>query len=355
MRNIPASDMTQFLSELATLLQSNHSCQEALTIIQYGQDNQALLQFIATVHSNVKRGHSLADSLARYPQYVEPFLVTMLHDEENLVTTLFKIVEYREAMAVSTTDLADRLRTSLNYFWAILPILLILVTPLLLFFIIFIIQVFPIVAKIVVGFFPAVEQWALTLSEVFVTYWWLFSGSALIVGGSALIVGGWWWIRGWWWIQRQSVTLLHVPLLGRLYRKMVLVRFLRTCAFMLSNNASLAKALQASVQAVNNPTYVKFLQQLRDQVAAGATLAEALLKQPAFPAEVVHAAAIGTQVNQLDKQFIKLAEVYTQQLHQAIEPTIKSLNLIAIISIEVLVGWFVLAVYSPFFNSCQDI
>jgi type IV pilus assembly protein PilC len=257
-----------------------------------------------------------------------------------LVTTLFKIVEYREAMAVSTTDLARRLRTSLNYFWAVLPILFILVAPLL---ILFIILVFPVVAKIVVSYFPSVAESALTLSEVFITYWWLFSGSALIVGG-------WWWIRGWWWIQGQNA-----PRLGRLYRKMVLVRFLRTCAFMLSNNASLVAALQASAQAVHNPIYAKFLRQLTDQVSAGEKLAEALLKQPVFPTKVAHAAAIGTQVNQLDKQFIKLAEVYTQQLHQAIEPTINSLNLIVITAIGALVGWFVIAVYSPFFDSCQGI
>jgi type IV pilus assembly protein PilC len=313
MRNIPASDITQFLSELATLLQSNHSCQEALTIIQYGQDNRALLQFITTVHSNVKQGISLADSLAKYPQYLEPFLVTMLRDEENLVTTLFKIVEYREAIAVSTTDLAHRLRTSLNYFWTV-------VVPLLFLFI-------TLVFIIVVGDFPSKSAL------------WLFSGSALIVGG-------------WLWIQRQSVTL-HVPLLGRLYRKMVLVRFLRTCAFMLSNNASLVEALQASAQAVHHPTYARYLRQLTDQVIAGTTLAEALLKQPAFPAEVAHAEAMGTQAHQLEKWFINLAEVYTQQLHQAIEHTIKFLKFTVNIS---LAGWSAgvfQAVFGEFLDPCQ--
>jgi type IV pilus assembly protein PilC len=199
MRKISASDITLFLSELAMLLQSNHSCQEALKIIQHGLENQALSQLIVTVHSDVEQGLSLADSLAKYPQYVEPFLVAMLRDEEKLATTLFNIAEYREAMAVSTTHLAHRLRTSLNYFWAVLPILLILMAPLLF---LFITLVFAVVTKIVVGSFPSVDQSALTLSEVFVTYWWLFSGSALIVGG-------------WLWIQRHSVSL-HIPLLGHL-------------------------------------------------------------------------------------------------------------------------------------------
>jgi type IV pilus assembly protein PilC len=337
MRNIPSSEITQFLSELATLLQSNHSCQEALKIIQPGQDNRALSQLIATVHSEVEQGLSLADSLAKYPQYVEPFLVTMLRDEEKLATTLFNIAEYREAVEVSTTDLTHRLRTSLSYFLTVLAILLTLIVLML----IYVIPVFADMFTSLGGNLPSLTQSVLTLSDGFVAYWWLISGSALIVGG-------------WLWTQRQSV-ILYVPLVGRLYRKIVLVRFLRTCAFMLSNNASLVQALQASAQAVHNPTYAKFLRQLTDQVTAGVTLSEALLKQPAFPTKVVHAAMIGTQTNQLDKWLMKLAEVYTKQLYQAVAPTIKFLNLIAIIAIGVLVGWFVIAMYMPIFKMGEAI
>jgi type IV pilus assembly protein PilC len=337
MRNIPTSEITQFLSELAMLLQSNHSCQEALKIIQHEQDIRAVSHLIATVHRDVEHGLSLADSLAKYPQYLEPFLVTMLRDEENLVTTLFKIVEYREAIAVSTTDLAHRLRTSLNYFLIVLAMCLTLMVPML----VYVIPVYADMFKGRGGYLPSITQSAIMLSEGFIAYGWLISGSILIVGS-------------WWWIQRRSV-ILYVPLVGRLYRKIVLVRFLRTCAFMLSNHTSLVQALQTSAQVVHNPTYAKFLRQLIDQVIAGTTLAEALLKQPAFPAKVAHAAMIGTQAHQLDKQFIKLAEVYTQQLHQAIGPTIKFLNLIAIVSIGALPGWSFLAVYSPFFYMCASI
>jgi type IV pilus assembly protein PilC len=261
----------------------------------------------------------------------------MLRDEEKLATTLFKIAEYHEAMAVSTTHLAYRLRTALSHFVTIFAILLTLMVPIL----VYVIPVYADMFKSLGGNLPSITQSAVMLSEGFIAYGWLISGSILIVGS-------------WWWIQRRRV-ILYVPLVGRLYRKIVLVRFLRTYAFMLSNHASLVEALQASAQAVHNPTYAKFLRQLIDQVTAGTTLAEALLKQPAFPAKVAHAAMIGTQAHQLDKQFIKLAEVYTQQLHQAIGPTIKFLNLIAIVSIGALPGWSFLAVYSPFFYMCATI
>jgi type IV pilus assembly protein PilC len=337
MRNIPASDITQFLSELATLLQSNPSCREALKIIQHGQDNRALSQLIISVHSDVEQGLSLADSLAKYPQYVEPFLVTMLRDEEKLATTLFNIVEYREAMEVSTTDLAHRLRISLSYFVTVLAILLTLMVLMLM----YVIPIFADMFTSLGGHLPSLTQSVFTLANGFVAYWWPISGSVLI-------------LSGWLWIQRRSV-ILHVPLVGHLYRKIVLVRFLRTCAFMLSNHASLVEALQASAQAVHNPTYARYLRQLTDQVTAGATLSEALLKQPAFPTKVFHAAIIGTQTNQLDQWFMKLAEVYTQQLYRAVAPTIKFLNLMAIIAIGVLVGYFVIAMYMPIFKMGEAI
>jgi type IV pilus assembly protein PilC len=337
MRNIPTSDITQFLSELATLLQSNRSCREALKIIQYGQDNRALSQLITRLLHDVEQGLSLADSLAKYPQYLEPFLVTMLRDEENLATTLFKIAEYREAMEVSTTDLAHRLRIFLGYFGTVLAILL---TLMVLMFI-YVIPVFVDMFTSFGGRLPSLTQSVFTLANGFVAYRWPISGSVLI-------------LSGWLWIQRRSV-ILYIPLVGRLYRKIVLVRCLRTCAFMLSHNASLVEALQASAQAVHNPTYARYFRQLTDQVTAGTTLAEALLKQPAFPTKVVHAAMIGTQTNQLDKWFMKLADVYTKQLYRAIAPTIKFLNLMAIVAIGLLVGYFVIAMYLPIFKMGEAI
>lgn len=261
----------------------------------------------------------------------------MLRDEEKLATTLFNIAEYREAMEVSMTDLTHRLRTSLNYFLGVLVILLSLIVLMLG----YIVPAFEEILAVLRGNLPSITQSLIMLSRGFVAYWWLISSGMLLLGVGL-------------WVQRKRV-ILHVPLIGHLYRKIAIVHFLRTCAFMLSHDATLVQALQASAQAVNNPRYAKSLQQLSEQVANGAVLSNALLKQHVFPTKVVHAARIGTQTHQLDKLFMKLAEVYTKQLYQAVAPTVKSLEVLATMILGFLVGWFVLAMYSPFFSMCEAI
>jgi len=118
---------------------------------------------------------------------------------------------------------------------------------------------------------------------------------------------------------------------------------------MLSRHSNLTQTVLASAQIVKNPHYAKLLQQLSEQVNAGMSFSDALLKQRQWPAKIIHTVIIGTHTNQLAALLEPLAEIYHHQVEQLLEPTMKLFNLMIIILLGLLVGTIVIAVYLPIF------
>jgi len=321
MKKILPVEISQFISELAILLESGISIDNALEIVQQEQEKPAMYKLITDIQSKLANGMSLADTWAKYPQYFEPFLVEQLKQGENLATTLAKIAEYRETMEASEIDLIKEMEFPLAYLMTVVVIFLMVS-----------IYVIPVFADMYEAFgfhLPALTEFFIALSEFIVRYWWLILGCGLGLG--MLLRLKW------------DKVKLYLPLLGDFHHKLALVRCLRTCAFMLSQKAPLPKAFEAAAQAVNNSVYAKLLQQVSQQQMDTKALPSF------FPKKVIHVMAIGRHTNQFDKLLIKLADIYTKQLYQMIAPIVRKYYLIGIILLALIVGIFVISMYLPIF------
>jgi type IV pilus assembly protein PilC len=325
--------ITEFISELALLLESGISCGDALKIVQQGQEKPKMRKLVGDILIDVENDMSLADSFAKYPRYFEPFLVEILHSEgeQKQTATLAKIAQYRESMEVDTFDLTKKIALSSLYFIVLLFVLVILTTISL----IYVVPVFADMFSSFGGELPGLTQFIINLSEFVGVYW-------IYIGSSVLILGGLLWAK---W----QNMILYIPLFGRLYRKIALVRLLRTCAFMLSEGASLTTAFAAAAQIVNNSLYAKHLNQVSQQVAEDKSLPDALQEKSIFPKKIIHAATVGLQTNKLDKLLAKMAAIYTKQLHQSIEPIIKVYTLLFTILVGFIVGLLIISMYLPIF------
>jgi len=328
-------NLTEFISELALLLESGISCRDALKIIQPGLEQSEARKLIGNILTDVENGVSLADSFAKYPRYFESFFVDMLRrekEEQNQIAILANMAQYRESMEIDAFDLTKKIASSSLYFVTLLVIFIILTTTAL----VYVVPVFADMFSSFGGELPGLTQFIINLSD-FVNAYWLF----IVVG--VFILGGLIWAK---W---QNVTL-YIPLFGRLYHKIALVRFLRTCAFMLSEGASLPTALAAAAQMVNNTLYAKHLFYVHEQLSKGKSLPDALQEKSIFPKKIIQMATIGIQTNKLDKLFAKMADIYAKQLQQSIEPIIKIYNLLFTLLIGCLVGLLVISLYLPIFT-----
>lgn len=327
-----STNITEFIEELALLLESGISDSDALKIVQQGQENPVIQQLIKDIINDVENKMSLADSFAKYPHYFEPFIVEMLsQNKETQTTTLMKIAKYRQSMEIDGIELTKKIVSSSAHTISLLVIFLVIIS----FMLIYVIPVFADMFDSFGSKLPVLTQLAVNLSDFFVAYWFFIMGSLAILIGIS-------------WMKWQMVKL-YLPLFGELYRKVALIRSLRTCVFMLSEGASIAKAFTATAQAVNNPIYAKIFNQVSQQTTEGMNLSDALQAHSILPKKVVYSAIIGTKTNRLDNLFDKLANVYTKKLLSSIELTIKSYTSLLTIIMGVIIGLLVISMYMPIF------
>ena len=322
MATITSANITDFISELALLLESDISCNEALKIIR--QENSVLQKLIDKISSDLENGSSLADSLAKYPQYFEPFLVEII--QNNGETNLTKIAQYRESLDVDATALTKKILMSSTYLIS-LVFITIVITSLAL---IYVIPVFADMFSSFGGKLPGLTQSVLDLSDFFVVNWLLITIGIIIFCGLAL--------------RNRQLLALYMPPFSGLYRKIIWVRCLRTWAFMLAEKTSIQQAIIASSQMVGNSVYAKRLINISQQD----DITTALTGN--FPEKIIHAILVGQQTNKLDKLLAKLANYYTKQLKIAIEPAIKIYTLFLIMIIGSIIGILIISMYLPIFT-----
>ncbi len=320
MTAITSTNITEFISELALLLESGISCKEALQIVR--QENSVLQKLIDKISIDIENRMSLADSLAKYPRYFEPFLVDILRD--NGETSLTRIAQYRETMDINAKSLTKKIFMSSIYMIFLIFITLIVATVAL----IYVIPVFADMFASFGGELPILTQLVLNLSDFFVAYWPFITGGMLVLVG--LILVNW-----------QHLTL-YIPPFSGLYRKIIWIRCLRTWSFMLVEGASITQAFTVSSQIVGNSVYAKRLNNIQDDFS--------IALKGIFPEKIIHAILVGNKTNKLDKLLTKLAEHYTKQLNIAIKPAIKTYTLLLTIFIGILVGLLVISMYLPIFT-----
>lgn len=331
MASIRATEVTEFFSELAVLLENNISLDEALNTIQQYQTNAAFSELVIDIKQETAKT-SLADGLAKYPKYFESFIINLIrsHQSTSLVAIIRKIADYRDEMETGIYDLNSKLFATVSYFLFVIVIFSILMTATL-------IYIAPVFKEMYGNFgseLPVITQQLFLISDTFIAYEWFIVAGILIL---AILLG------------RQR--LLPSLLFGHLYQKLALIRFLHTYRFMLSNGASTKEAIAATIEVTQHSAYSKSLHKIHEQLTSTASLSKVLTTQRnAFPQKVIHTIVLGEKANQLDQLLVKLAEVYTKQFNQAIEPTAKIVSVMLVIVLGIIIGLFVIAMYSPVFS-----
>ncbi|KOR33313.1 hypothetical protein TI05_01830 [Achromatium sp. WMS3] len=343
-----SEDITDFWSELPTLLESGLTIPEALEFLQQGQDNPAMVAMLQTVHAEVEHGKTLAMALNQYPQHFPAFITDILdhaEQEQNLQPALVEIAQYQEASDLAEINLTKRIQTTLIY--PIIMLGFIFIFAILLFRF-----VLPGFQEIFDGFgakLPAFTKVVFGIITWIGTYWWLLLGLVLIAyfilnssKGTKEGTSQWDDFMAW--------LILHLPGFGRTYRTLEMIRSLRTWAFMLARGYSLEQAFDASMQVVHTPTYVSALRHIKETIASGTSIITALQQQLWFPAKTGHILHLAIKSTKAHHLLAKLADRYTQNAKADFEADQKIFGIFMTVILFLIVGSMVIATYLPIFT-----
>jgi type IV pilus assembly protein PilC len=339
--SITPGDIAIFSRQLATMLSAGIPLVQAFEIVGSGHENAAMQKLIMAIKADVEGGSSLTESLAKHPLYFDDLFINLVEAGEQagaLETLLDKIATYKE----KTEALKKKIKKALTYPAAVLVVAFV-VTAILLIFVI------PAFEDLFKGFgadLPTFTRMVIDLS-VFVRQqgWYI----VILMGAG---VGTFFYFKKRsramrHWLDRLS---LKVPIIGGILQKAAIARYARTLSTMFAAGVPLVEALESVAGATGNIVYEVGVLEMRDEVATGQRLQQAMENTDLFPNMVIQMIAVGEESGSLDDMSSKVADFYEEDVDNAVDNLSSLLEPMIMAILGVLVGGLVVAMYLPIFK-----
>ena len=302
LRGVGLEEVVLVQIQLAKMLQVGIPLLAALTTIEEQTDHQRMGHVLADVARAVETGQSFSEALQQHGEVFSPLCISMVKAGElsgQLDQTLQRLAESGQRQI----EWHEQLKTALTY-----PCLLLLVgTGVMLLLITGIIPRFMKIfldAKVPL---PLPTRCLYALGQLILHQW-----ASILVG---IVAIGWlcrWLLRTPAGRRRFDRTLLHLPVIGPLARKMALSRFARTFAMLVSSGVPMLESLAIVEQTAGNVVIGEVLGTVQRTVRQGGSLAEPLRASGEFPPMVVQMVTVGEASGALDDMLQHVADYYDQ-------------------------------------------
>jgi len=334
---IGAEDVAVVTRQLAVLTGAGVPLAEALTALVDQVDHERLKKVISNVKQRVNEGSSLADALKAHPRVFSDLYVNMIRAGESsgaLEVVLKRLADFTESQA----RLRAKVVATLTY-----PVVMVGFSSVILG--ILFTYVIPKITKVLEDA-RVVLPWttrALIAFSSFVHDWWW--AAALLAVALAFGVARWRHTPAG--RARWDVWVLSLPLFGGLIRQIAIARFSRTLATLLKSGVPLLSSLDIVKNIVGNTRLARVIEESRDAIREGESIAAPLRRSGEFPPLVYHMVAIGERSGQLEEMLGNVADAYDSQVDTRVAALTSLLEPAMIVFMGLAVAFIVFSVLMP--------
>jgi type IV pilus assembly protein PilC len=140
---------------------------------------------------------------------------------------------------------------------------------------------------------------------------------------------------------------LRAPLFGDLVLKGAISRFSRTLGTLITSGVPILQALNITRETAGNTVIAAAITNVHDSVKEGESIVQPLEASAAFPPMVISMIDVGEETGQLPEMLLKIAEVYDDEVDNAVAGLTSMLEPIMIVFLAVVVGTIVIALFMP--------
>ncbi|MFA7685398.1 MAG: type II secretion system F family protein, partial [Candidatus Gracilibacteria bacterium] len=193
---------------------------------------------------------------------------------------------------------------------------------------------------------PTATRVLMGIQKGFVNYWWaillfLFGGYGLFNVYVGTDYGSVKW----------DYMKLRVPLVGRLLRKVYVLRFVSMMGLLIEAGIPVIKVLKVSGNAISNKIYKLKAQEIINTVKTGAKISESMADTEfLFPHEVVEMLRVGESSAQLAEVSEKISTQYQKEVDNTLRKVTSLFEPLMILVVGLFVALLAVAIMSPIFS-----
>ncbi|MEG6615867.1 type II secretion system F family protein [Peptococcaceae bacterium 1198_IL3148] len=339
---VSTGELAAFCRQLATLLQAGVPIISALNVLESQLISKPLQRGISTVRDSISNGQPMATAMKHLPDIFPNIVVSMVQAGEHsgrLDNVLYNLADYLDR----EQEIKGKVKSAIVY-----PLFIVVLAAMMVMFVLTF--VLPNYVHMLNQFnleLPLITRVLIKTSSFMVGYWYLL----FLLIAAALLCGFKVYNNGQLLKEIKDRYLLQLPIVGRIYHKMLIARFCHTLALLLRSGVPLIQALTLVRNVVDNVMFAQAVDSALMALQRGDTLAGSLGKSNLFHQTVVQMIAIGEQSGQLDQQLALIATVEERDVSAAISKISPLMEPILLLITSVIVGIILIAIMLPIFKS----
>lgn len=336
---VTTKDLAIFCRQLYTMLDAGVSITNSLNMLAMQLPSPRLRTILSEIEESVKKGEMLSVAMKRYKEFPQ-LLISMVESGEstgNIDTMMLRMASHFE----KETKTNNKVKSAMIY-----PICLAVVAVAAVMFILtFVMPTFAELFEENGADLPFITSAMIGASDFLKSYWFI------IVAIIAIIVVA---IKAYAETEdgkvRFSALALKFPIVANLNKKVIVARFTRTLATLLSAGISLVQALPIVSAVLGNRIAQQDLDRIRERVVRGDGLSAPIAESDIFPDMLASMVRIGEESGALDDILNKTADFYEEEVDQAITQTTELMQPIVIVIMGIVVGIMVMGIMLPMFD-----
>jgi type IV pilus assembly protein PilC len=338
---VNAKELAIFTRQFSVMIDAGLPLVQCLEILASQQENKTFQKVLTLTRAQVEGGSTLSTAMRSSPKVFDPLYTNMVEAGETggiLDTILQRLSTYIE----KNVKLQRAVKSAMVYPVGVLTVAGGVITLLLW-------KVVPIFATLFAGLgvdLPLPTKIVIMLSNFVGSVF----GLLIVVGAAAAIVG----LKVWYGTPggRYAIdaTILKLPVMGILMRKIAVARFTRTLGTLISSGVPILEGLDITAKTAGNAVVERALFKVRKSLEEGKSLTEPLKDSEVFPGMVTQMIAVGEQTGAMDAMLSKIADFYEEEVDAAVKDLLTALEPIMIVFLGLVVGGVVISMYLPLFS-----
>ncbi len=329
---------TLFTRQMAVLLQSGMTVEQALTAAASDGNPKAVKSLVLDVRAQVMEGVSLADSLRAAPAAFPPLYRSVVAAGE-AAGRLPAVLDQLSSNLERTYRMASTARAALVYPAVLGVMALLMVTALMIFIVPKLVEQFallgttelPLLTEIVIDTSAFVRNWG-----------WIV---VLALFGAAFLFAR--ALRNPAFKRSWDGFVLEVPLIGSLTRTLLAAQFARVHATLAGSGATVIESLTASRGAMGNLVFRDAATAIIEAVKQGGTLSSAMKATKVFPPLLTHMVQSGEVARDVPAMMNRAADFLESEFEAATRTMLSLLEPAIIVILGGIVGTIVLSIMLP--------
>ncbi|HSQ88645.1 type II secretion system F family protein [Romboutsia sp.] len=336
-KKLKSDTISHFCRQYAIIISSGINSITGLESLAKRAENKVLSVEITRIVNDIKSGSTLADSMlddkSKFPKLLSAMVAT-----GEATGTLEEVLKSMATFYEREHRTTQKIKNASTY-----PTLVAILSFIMLFIFTSFIMPQMMESIIQVGAqMPLISQLIMNIGMFMKNYWYLVL-TGIIVGFLLLKQ----YIKTPIGRHNKDVLINKIPLLGKGMNAIVSMRFSKALYLFVSTGYPLLQGLNYIKESLNNSIAEKSVQDAKDGIIRGETIADNLEKSGYFDPVLIQMLSIGEQTGQLETISNQMSEFYEHEAEIYLNRIVSMIEPIMIVLVGIMVAFLVIGVFLP--------